>query len=88
MSSNSTPPDHDYVSFLLRLWREDLNGRSNWRSVLQNAQTHEEQYYADVSALLEMLAERFTNSGLEQCHQQQSKPIMDENSKEVTDDVP
>ncbi len=66
MCSNRAPPDRDYVSFLLRLWREDLNGHSSWRAVLQNAQTNEEQYFADVSALLDTLADRFTNSNLNQ----------------------
>ena len=84
MSKERSPPDRDYVSFLLRLWREDLNGHSSWHALLQDAQTMEKQYFADVSTLLDTLADRFMN----QYHQQQSKPISDGKSKEVTDDAP
>ena len=50
----------DYAAFLLRMWREDLNGLHLWRAVLQDAQTREERYFGDLEALLDFLQTQFS----------------------------
>lgn len=66
--------DEGYVAYLLRMWRENLDGEHSWRAVLQNAQTREEQFFADVEALVDYLraefsgTERGTSEGLEEKH--------------------
>lgn len=50
----------EYVAFLLRLWKEKLDGTYCWRAVLQHAQTHEEQYFVDLETLLDFLRTQFS----------------------------
>ena len=45
----------DYVSFLLRLWQSDENGRLVWRASLECAQTVEKLYFASLGLLLDYL---------------------------------
>ena len=51
-----------YVAFLLRMWREDLDGEHCWRAVLQHAQTREEQVFSDVEALVDYLRAEFSGT--------------------------
>ena len=53
----------EYVAFLLRMWKENLNGAYRWRAVLQDAQTREEQYFVDLEALVDHLRASFSESG-------------------------
>ncbi len=86
MCCDRGPPDRDYVSYLLRLWREDLNGRSSWRATLQDVQTSQEHYFADVGALLELLAARFSSGSANPCARQKPASSKDKTPKEVPDD--
>ena len=52
----------DYASFLLRMWREDLNGDHCWRATLQDTQTREEHYFTDLQALVDFLRTQFSES--------------------------
>ncbi len=49
-----------YAAFLLRMWREDLNGRHVWRSILQDAQTREEHNFVDLEMLVSFLREQYS----------------------------
>jgi hypothetical protein len=49
----------DYVSFLLRLWQSDEDGRPVWRVSLESAQTGEKRYFPSVSVLAEYVEREF-----------------------------
>ncbi len=44
----------DYVSYLLRLWREN-DGEKGWRASLESAHTGERRGFADLNALFDFL---------------------------------
>ena len=46
--------DH-YVSYLLRLWKDDRDGESVWHASLESAQTHDLRYFANVKELADYL---------------------------------
>ena len=45
----------DYVSYLLRLWREDGEGSTNWRASLESALTHERHVFPSLMELFAFL---------------------------------
>lgn len=59
MDSNA----QEYVAFLLRLWKEKLDGAHCWRAALQNVQTREERYFVDLAALVDYLRAEFSGTG-------------------------
>jgi len=52
----------DYVAYLLRMWREDMNGERSWRAALRDALTLEERHFANVEALIGFLHEEYSHS--------------------------
>lgn len=50
--------DEAYLSYLLRLWREDHNDESVWRSALESAQTGDRFNFATMADLLTFLREQ------------------------------
>jgi hypothetical protein len=52
----------DYMAYLLRMWREDMNGVKRWRVALQDALTLEEQHFADVEALIRFLHDAYSKN--------------------------
>jgi hypothetical protein len=51
----------DYLSYLLRLWR-DSDDRAPWRASLQSAQTCERIHFASLESLLDYLRRQTTTS--------------------------
>ena len=45
----------DYLSYLLRLWREDGEGSTNWRASLESALTHERHVFPGLMELFAFL---------------------------------
>jgi hypothetical protein len=51
-------PEPKYHSYLLRLWQEDDEERSNWRFVLVNLIRNEERGFASLERLVTFLQEQ------------------------------
>jgi hypothetical protein len=48
----------DYVSYLLRLWREGDSGQEAWRASLESTRTGERRAFASLNELFDFLRER------------------------------
>jgi hypothetical protein len=46
---------HDYLSYLLRLWREGGEGRSVWRASLKSSRTGEKVGFGSLEEMCEFL---------------------------------
>ena len=51
-----------YLSYLIRLWEADVDGRKVWRASAESPHTGERHAFADLSLLLDFLGEQ-TSSG-------------------------
>ena len=49
----------DYVSYLLRLWREGGEQEATWRASLESARTGELRGFANLDEMFDFLRERF-----------------------------
>ena len=56
------PDQHNYLSYLLRLWRVSDDQGPTWRAVLTSSRTGEEVGFGSLDALFEYLR---TEAGLE-----------------------
>ena len=52
----------DYAAFLLRMWREDMDGLHTWRVALQDALTLDEQHFANLEGLIGFLRFSFSDT--------------------------
>jgi hypothetical protein len=52
-----TDPQSNYLSFLVRLWREKNTDKAMWRIALVNLQTDERRGFADFERLVDYLKE-------------------------------
>ena len=50
---------HDYASFLLRLWHAQEHGQSIWRASLESTQTGQRQNFTDLECLITFLKSQF-----------------------------
>jgi hypothetical protein len=48
----------DYLSYLLRLWREDDEGQTAWRASLERSRTAKRQVFPSLDDLFEHLQQR------------------------------
>lgn len=53
-----------YLSFLLRLWRDERDGAFIWRASLESAQTREQHTFATLDELITFLRERVNISAV------------------------
>jgi hypothetical protein len=51
-----------YRSYLLRLWREEIDHEAIWRSSLESAQTGERFYFASIRDLILFLLQQTSSS--------------------------
>jgi hypothetical protein len=51
----SVEKEKQYRSFLLRLWKDELNGKRNWRISLENPFTRERRGFATLEDLIKYL---------------------------------
>ena len=56
-----------YLSYLLRLWREEQNGTHVWRASLESAQTRERSSFSQIEELLGFICERTGTLTTEEC---------------------
>jgi len=54
--------DDAYLSYLLRLWREDRDVETAWRASLESAETPERIYFASLDELVSYLRDRTDGS--------------------------
>ncbi len=54
--------DDAYLSYLVRLWREDRGGDTAWLASLESAETRERTYFASLDELVLYLRERMAES--------------------------
>ena len=54
--------DDAYLSYLVRLWREDRDGDTAWLASLESAETRERTYFASLDELVLYLRERTAES--------------------------
>ena len=49
---------HDYLAYMLRLWRTEYKGQWQWRASLESPHTGERQSFANLEQLFAFLSER------------------------------
>jgi hypothetical protein len=49
---------NDYYAYLLRLWRTERQGQTQWRASLESPHTGERQSFASLEQLFAFLSER------------------------------
>lgn len=57
--------EHDYASFLLRLWRTQEDGQSVWRASLESTVEGERLNFPRLEALLAFLEAQFSSRRVE-----------------------
>jgi hypothetical protein len=50
-----------YYAYMLRLWRSESQGRSQWRASLDSPHTGERQLFSDLEQLFAFLSEQCEN---------------------------
>jgi hypothetical protein len=59
------PEKQGPLTFIIRLWREKNDGKTDWRGSVDHVQSGERVYFQAISSLLEIITRKADDSSLE-----------------------